>query len=94
MSVVSYPHITNMWFYLFVIGGLISLATYTWQFRKTPGVKPQVFGQLCKGVWLLFLVMASISTEVPDKMFWIKLQLMAAILSPYFWFIFVLEISN
>jgi len=94
MPIQAYQPIENIWVYLFVVGALISLATYTWQFRQMPGAKPQAFGQVCKGVWLLFLVLANVSTELPDKMLWIKLQSMAIALSPYFWFAFVLEISN
>jgi len=89
-----YTLIGDIWFYLFVVGVLISMATYVWQFRKIPGAKPQVYGQTCKAAWLLCLVMLSVSPELSDKVLWIKLQQMVSVLSPYFWLQFILEVSG
>jgi len=88
MLITVHSPVAHVWFYLCTIGALLVLATYTWQFHKTPGAKQQVYVQLSKAAWLVFLVMAGISTELPDKLFWINLQLMAAALSPYYWFVF------
>lgn len=94
MGIKEYLPIENIWFFLLVIGMLISLMTYTWQFRKSPGAKPQVYGQACKAAWLLFMVLTSVGSELSDKIFWFKLNLMAIALSPYFWFTFILGISK
>ncbi|VBB09479.1 histidine kinase [Lucifera butyrica] len=94
MPIKFYQPIQSIWFYLFVIGVLISLATYTWQFRKIPGAKQQVYIHACKFFWLLFQVLTSVSITLADKLFWFKLNQMAAVLTPYFWLVFVLNISN
>ena len=94
MSIVTYAPISNAWFYLLVVGAIIALSTYTWQFRKIPGAKEQVYLQLSKGAWLCFAVLVSNSNELQDKMFWYKLQDMASSLPPYFWFVFTMKISN
>jgi signal transduction histidine kinase len=94
MSIESYDPINNIPYYLFVIAALLVLATYTWQFRKVPGAKAQVYGQICKGVLLLSLIMLSISSQLSDKIFWVQLLQAASILSPCFWLMLVSQLSN
>ncbi|HWR41006.1 MAG TPA: histidine kinase N-terminal 7TM domain-containing protein [Patescibacteria group bacterium] len=94
MPVVSYFPIPNIPFVLLVVAGLISMSTYIWKFKKNPGAKPQVFAQVCKGIWLVALVMASTSGALADKMFWRQLCLTLSMFTAYIWLIFVLEISN
>lgn len=89
----NYP-LDQIPFYLFVITVLLSLAAFTWQFRKAPGAKPQIYGLVCKGAWLLSMVLASVNTGLEDKMLWIKLHHMASILSPYLWFELIVQISE
>lgn len=83
-----------IWFYLLVIVMMEALGIYTWRFRKMPGAMAYIVSQACKGAWLLFLFLASRSTELPEKIFWISLQQTMAVLSPYLWFIFVLQLSQ
>ncbi|WP_196600890.1 histidine kinase N-terminal 7TM domain-containing protein [Pectinatus frisingensis] len=94
MSIQEYPPIENIWFYLLVVGTLISMSTYIWQFRKTPGAKSQVYAQICKCTWLLASVLMTISPGLPHKLFWNNFLRISCILSPYFWFLFVVEISG
>ena len=70
------------------------MATYIWQFRKMPGATSQVYAQICKCVWLLTLVLVTSSPALPDKLFWNTLLQAACVLSPYFWFVFIVEISR
>lgn len=89
-----YPIGDNHWFYLFVIAVLEGLAIYLWQYRKMPGAILQICCQCGKGMWLLSLVMASVSAELSSKLFWISLQQMSAILLVYMWFLFIVKISQ
>lgn len=94
MVASGYFLIENVGFYLFVVAVLACLAIYTWQFRQIPGAMMAVLSQVCKAAWLLFLVLAGTSAELPDKIFWIGLQKMAAVLMPYLWLVFTLKISR
>jgi signal transduction histidine kinase len=94
MVASGYFFIDSIGFYFFVIGALEALAIYTWQFRKMPGAVVGTASQVCKGAWLLFLVLSSTSVDLLDKIFWISLQKVMAVLMPYFWFVFTLKISR
>jgi signal transduction histidine kinase len=94
MVASGYYLIDNIAFYLFVIAALQAQAVYTWQFRKMPGALMAVLSQTCKAAWLLFLVFASLSIDLSDKIFWIKLQKMTGVLLPYLWLLFTLKISQ
>lgn len=94
MVASAYYHLENIGFYLFVIAVMEAIAIYTFQSRKMPGAMMAVISQVCKGAWLLFLVMASTSVELSDKIFWIGLQKMTAALMPYLWMMFTLQISQ
>lgn len=86
--------VVSEWFYLLIIAALEAQAVYTWRFRKMPGARMVVFGQICKMTWLLSLILASVSTELPDKIFWITVQKITAVLLPNFWLVFTLQISQ
>ena len=88
-----YPY-DNLGFYLFVIAVLEAQAIYTWQFRNMPGAMMASLSQACKGLWLLFLVLASISPGLEEKVFWIGWQKAAATILPYLWLIFTLKITG
>lgn len=94
MSMYIYQPIENIWFYLFVIGAFIGLATYTWQFRQTPGAKPQVYGQICKGVWMLSMVMCSLNGNLSEKICWLAISHISSLLMPFFWFSLIWELSH
>jgi signal transduction histidine kinase len=85
---------TQLWFPLFVIGCLEALAIYTWQFRKELGARWQSYGIVCKGGWLLALVCAQISTGIAQRMFWISVYQMLALLLSFIWFRFIAQISG
>ncbi len=88
------PMSANIWFYLLIIAFLEGLSLYFWRFRKLPGAFPQVYAQACKIVWILGLIMASISVDLPVKLFWLGLQNMSLLLLAYAWFMFIMEISG
>lgn len=86
--------VTNEWFYLLIIAILEAQVVYTWQFRKMPGAMTVVIAQICKMIFLLSLVMASASMNLPDKIFWITVQKITAVLLPNLWLVFTLQISQ
>lgn len=91
---LNYPLGDNIWFYMVTIAVLEALAIYAWQFRKMPGAVTQVIMLASKGVLLLSLVLVGISTELPAKLFWVKLQQITVGLILYLWFVFVLQVSQ
>lgn len=93
MVIQSYS-VANGWFYLLIIAVLEALAVYTWQFRKMPGAKTIALAQVGKIIWLASLLLASIRTELPDKIVWITVQMVAAILLTNIWFINILQFSR
>ena len=86
--------VTNEWFYVLVVTALEAQAVYTWQFRKMPGAMMAIIAQIGKMIFLLSMVAASISTELSDKIFWITVQKITAVLLPNIWLIFTLQISQ
>jgi signal transduction histidine kinase len=85
---------THLWFSFFVIACLEGLAIHTWQFRKEPGARWQTYSIVCKGGWLLALVLAQISTGTAQHLFWISLYQMLAFLLSFIWFRFIAQISG
>lgn len=94
MSMQIYYPVVSIWFYLLIIAALEALALYTWRFREFPGAKIAVYGQTAKCILLSALVLASVETELSEKLYWITLKKAAIITLPYLWFLFTLEISQ
>lgn len=93
---MSYFHSIDdsMWLYLIDLALLEALVIYTWKFRDMPGAKTYLLTQTAKGFWLFFLVLSSLSDAMSTKLFWIYLQQMMAIVTPYLWMLFVWELSR
>ena len=70
------------------------MMTYIWQFRKLPGAKPQFYTQACKCIWLLSLVIITLSNGLQAKLLWKNVLQIACIFSPYFWLMFIVDISR
>jgi signal transduction histidine kinase len=94
VSFDTYQPIHYIWFYLMVIAVLEGLAVYIYQFRGLPGARPLFYCQVCKSLWLLGLVISSISPALPQKMFWISLEQIMAVLFPYLWLLLITELSR
>lgn len=84
----------SIWIYSVDILLLEALALYTWRFRSLPGAVPFISQQVCKGAWLLFLVLASMSEGLAAKIFWINMQQITAVFSPYLWLLFIWQLSQ
>lgn len=86
--------IDNVILYLFITAIFEALAVYLFRFRKTSGALLLVFCQICKGIWILAKVFCSLSPDLPNKLFWAKFTEWMPILLIYFWFEFILEVSQ
>ncbi|MBP2636467.1 MAG: liaS [Firmicutes bacterium] len=80
--------------YIFVLVVMLILAVYVWQYKKTAGAKPHVYGLVCKATWLLCIVLALYYREAALRVFWIYMSCFFLIMMPYIWYIFILEISQ
>lgn len=79
---------------LFILIVMLMLAIYVWQFKKTAGAKPHVYGLLCKAAWILCTVLVFYYQEASKKTFWAYMSCFFSIMIPYIWYIFILEISQ
>ena len=94
MEIETFSPIINVKVFLLAIAGLLILATYTWQFKKMIGAKVQVYLQLSKTFWLVTMLMLAVSETLADKSFWVIWAQATSLLSPYLWFLFILQISG
>jgi signal transduction histidine kinase len=89
-----YQPINNLGIYFVVIAIMEALAVYLFQFSKIPGAKLLVYCQVAKAVWIIGRVLIAVSPALPVKLLWQKIPEMMAILLIYFWFIFILKMSQ
>jgi len=94
MFIKSYSLLTPAWIYLSVSASLLVLGTYIWQFRNNPGIKYQTYVQYCKSLGLIFFLFFTTKTTLDEQIFWFKMFLLVFSLVPYFWMLFVMNISN
>ena len=94
MPTQFYYTVENMGLHVFAIMALEAQAIYTWQFREIPGAKTAALAQVCKGIWILAILMFSISTDLSNKIFWITVQKLTAALLPYIGLVFTWQISR
>jgi signal transduction histidine kinase len=73
---------------------LMGLALYLWQFRREPGARWQSYVQVCKGVWLLAVLMYFQSALPAQRNFLVLLYCNVAMLVCYFWLRCIAEISG
>lgn len=74
-----YHPIKDIWFYLLAAAALAALAGYTWQYRRMTAARYWAFGLSFRAVFLLSLVMVTISPAPEDKIFWAKTQQMSTL---------------
>ncbi|MDT8899703.1 histidine kinase N-terminal 7TM domain-containing protein [Anaeroselena agilis] len=80
--------------YLLIAAVFEALAVYLFQFRKIPGAMMLVFCQICKGIWIAARAFCSMSPDLPTKLLWARFAEWAPLLLIYFWFEFILEVSQ
>jgi len=84
----------NIEVYLFAIGWLIALATYTWQFHNSPGAKQQVYLQLCKICSLILLLLLNENNTINKKIFFSLIFKSIMLIMPIFWFCLIWKIRR
>jgi len=85
---------THLWITLVAVAVMEGIAVYSWQFRKELGARSLIYLQICKATWLLSLLLASQSREPGSFMFWMDLLLIASLLTIFFWFRFISQVSR
>lgn len=71
-----YHPIKDIWFYLLAATALAAMAGYAWQYRRAPAARYWVLSLSLRAVFLLSLVMITVSPVLEDKIFWAKMQQM------------------
>lgn len=86
--------VDNIILYLMITTIFEALAVYLFQFRKIPGALILVFCQVSKGIWILSKVFLSIAPDLTAKLFWARISEWMPLLLIFFWFEFVLQVSQ
>lgn len=94
MFIKSYSLLTPAWVYITVSAILLVLGTYIWQYRNNPGIKYQTYVQYCKSLGLMCFLLFTTKTSLAEQVLWFKLFMLIFFLVPYFWLLFLLNISN
>ena len=82
---IIYPHVNNVGLYFLAVILLHSLAVYSWRYRKNPAAFYMSIGIANLEVWMLSIVLVTISSVLADKIFWVKIELMSSIaIAPIF----------
>lgn len=91
---IVFSSFENIKVYLFAIGWLIALATYTWQFHHSPGAKQQVYLQLCKICCLILLLLLNENNTLHNKVIFFLTLKGILLIMPVFWFCLIWRISR
>ena len=94
MMNIVFSSFGNIEVYLFAIGWLIALATYTWQFHRSPGAKQQVYLQLCKICSLILLLLLNENNTINKKILFFLTFKGIMLIMPIFWFYLIWKISR
>lgn len=86
--------VDNIIMYLFIAAIFEALAVYLMQFRKIPGAMLLVGCQICKGIWISAKVFCSMNPDLLTKLFWMRFTEGMPLLLTYFWFEFILQVSQ
>jgi signal transduction histidine kinase len=74
-----YHPIQQVGTYLLGAMALMAMAGYAWQYHKLPAARYWVLSLLLRAVFLVALVMVTVSPALEDKILWAKLQQMCAL---------------
>jgi len=83
LQLMIYHPVHDIWVYLLAAAVLLSLAVYTWRYRQEPPAMYLALGAAARVIWLIALVMITVSPDFVDKIRWAVIhQLSALILIP------------
>jgi signal transduction histidine kinase len=94
LKLMVYHPIKDIWFYLLAAAVLAALAGYAWQYRRTPAALYWVLSLSLRAVWLLTLVMVTVTPVLADKVFWVKIQQMGALAIVPTFLLFVVNVAE
>ena len=70
LNLMIYHPIHDVWVYLLAAAVLQSLAAYSWRYRQNPAALYLALGLADKSLWLLAIVMITVSQALADKILW------------------------
>lgn len=91
---MTYHPIKEVWFYLLAATVLAALAGYCWRERRAPAALCWIFSLSLRSIFLLALVMVSVSPELADKVFWAKVQQISASATIPTFFLLVVSVAG
>lgn len=77
-ALIYYP-ISDIWIYLLAVVVLQSLAVYTWRYRQMPAARYLSLSLVTRVVWLVALVMITVSPAFADKIRWAVIHQLGAL---------------
>lgn len=90
------PVQTNPYAIPLIVSVLLStlLAVLAWRRRPAPGAAMLALLMLALGAWSVAYIMELISSDLPTKLFWAKVQYIPFLAIPALWLVFVLQYSG
>ncbi|MDR7869168.1 MAG: histidine kinase N-terminal 7TM domain-containing protein [Sporomusaceae bacterium] len=77
-DLLIYHPINDIWLYLLAAAVLLALGVYTWRYRKSPPAMCLALSTGARVVWLVALVMITVSPAPADKFLWAVIHQMGA----------------
>lgn len=79
LQLIIYYPAHDIWVYLLAAAVLLSLAVYTWRYRQAPPALYLALGAAARVVWLIALVMITVSPAFTDKLHWAVIHQLGAL---------------
>lgn len=81
LRVLIFHPINGIWVYLLAAAVLLSLGVYTWRYRQAPAAMCLALSTFARVVWLVALVMITVSPALADKGLWAVIQQLSGLLT-------------
>ena len=91
---IVFRPVVDIWFYLLAAAVLEALALYSWRYRSIPAALTLACSFTGQAVWLVSLVLITVSPNSAEKCFYVKLQQLSAIICSYLFPALILQLSN
>lgn len=94
MSLNELLMLPHVWLTMAAIVLLQGIALYTWQFREEPGARWQAYLQLCKGCWLLSVLLILAAPSAAARDFWQTIYSILAFWACFCWLRYIGQLSG
>ncbi|MEN6413109.1 MAG: histidine kinase N-terminal 7TM domain-containing protein [Veillonellales bacterium] len=94
LQIMIYYPIKEIWVYLLAAAALAAIAGYAWQYRRMMAARYWIFGLSLRAVFLLSLVMVTVSLAPEDKIFWVRIQQLSALAFIPIFLLFVVNLAG